>query len=147
MQIENKWVNLKWVSAWNGHGQLKVGEQINLKWGLSSTCMGLGFISRWVNKTWGLLSTHMGLGSNSSPHPQLTATLNEPHVALNALTSLFFHAQSITVDWMEGGFRITYSRNGGFGWLDGVKREDVGLRALVGVSICMKVQDMGMVVV
>ena len=46
-----------------------------------------------------------------------------------------------------GGFKITYSRNGGFGWLDGVKREDVGLRALVGVSICMKVQDMGMVVV
>ena len=102
MQIENKWVNLKWVWAWNGHGQLKVGEQINLKWGLPSTCMGLGFISRWVNKTWGLLSTHMGLGSNSSPHPQLTATLNEPHVAHNALTSPFFHAQSRTVDWMEG---------------------------------------------
>ena len=28
MQIENKWANLKWEWAWNGHDQLKVGEQI-----------------------------------------------------------------------------------------------------------------------
>ena len=99
-----------------GKGQLKVGEQ-NMRPSINTYGLGLHLkmgeqnIRSSINTYGSRLHLKMG-EQNMGPsintygpglhlkpiYPQLTATLNEPLVALNALTFSFFHAQSRTVD-------------------------------------------------
>ena len=93
---KGKLCKLKTNGLGMGKGQLKVGEQ-NMRPSINT--YGLGLHLKMGEQNMGPSINTYGPGLHLKPiYPQLTATLNEPLVALNALTFSFFHAQSRTVD-------------------------------------------------